>query len=115
MPTEELFGAYHFLLEAAGVTAKDSFDFTATVQPQKSAFFYPLCRWREKKVAGLTLTVGMTNGSMCFPQTGVPNLPPRMAEAACAATVIWFMGWPRSIWAAISFCRPEPTDKTFHM
>ena len=52
MPTEELFGANHFLLEAAGVTAKDSFDFTATVQPQKVGLLLPSVQMAREEGRG---------------------------------------------------------------
>lgn len=41
MPTEELFGAYHFLLEVAGAPPRDSFDFTAEGEAQQTAIITP--------------------------------------------------------------------------
>lgn len=41
MPTEELFGAYHFLLEVAGAPPKDSFEFTAEGEAQQTAIITP--------------------------------------------------------------------------
>lgn len=41
MPTEELFGAYNFLLEVAGDAPKDSFDFTAAPETRDAAMILP--------------------------------------------------------------------------
>ncbi len=41
MPTEELFGAYHFMLEADGKSADDSFDFKAADEPEQVALLLP--------------------------------------------------------------------------
>lgn len=41
MPTEELFGAYHFLLEVAGAKPDDSFDFTAMTESEQTAMILP--------------------------------------------------------------------------
>ncbi len=41
MPTEELFGAYHFLLEVAGAKPDDSFDFTAMTDSEQTAMILP--------------------------------------------------------------------------
>ena len=41
MPTEELFGAYHFLLEVDDSAAKDSFDFTTKGGTQQVGLLLP--------------------------------------------------------------------------
>ncbi len=41
MPTEELFGAYHFLLEVAGNEPTDSFDFKAKSGETEAAMLLP--------------------------------------------------------------------------
>ena len=41
MPTEELYGAYHFLLEVAGNPAETSFEFKAPTAPQTASLHLP--------------------------------------------------------------------------
>lgn len=41
MPTEELYGAYNFLLEIAGAKPTDSFDFTADSRAEQTALLVP--------------------------------------------------------------------------
>ncbi len=55
MPTEELFGAYHFLLEVAGAKPDDSFDFTAMTQSEQTAMILPAVqRIPEEVLVGAT-------------------------------------------------------------
>ncbi len=50
MPTEELFGAYHFLLEVAGAKPDDSFDFTAMTESEQTAMILPAVQRLPTKV-----------------------------------------------------------------